>query len=117
MDLDEEPQVTVWTGWPARPVLTLYGKDGACLHRSRAASFDLADTIGPLYLRGMRSVLLGLRSNSAVSLRWTEDRLLLQESNIRYDLSNNGFRTRIARIKGQGLSCSEEALWKLTIRS
>lgn len=114
MSLDEA-KMNIWTGWPPRPVLTLYGAGGVCLHRSRSARLDLADTIGPFFCQGVRSILLGLRSDSTVERRWTEERLDAQENNIRYDLSHDGFRVKLTRLKGHGLSCSEEAIWRLKI--
>lgn len=114
MSLDEA-EMNIWTGWPPRPVLTLYGADGVCLFRSCSARLDLADTIGPFFCNGLRSVLFGIRSDSTVKRFWTEERLDAQEHNIRYDLSHDGFCVKLIRLKGAELSCSEEAMWRLKI--
>lgn len=112
MSLDD---TYIWTGWPPRPVLTLYGDDGVCLHRNRSARLDLADTIGPFFYQGARRIVFGIRSDSSVERRWTEERLAAQENNIRYDLSHDGLYVKLTRLKGIGLPCSEEAIWRLKI--
>lgn len=105
----------VFTGWPPRPVFSLYDWDGTLLHRVRAANFDLADAVRFNHLDLGSFVRLGLSSESSIRRRWTADELLRQEENIRYDLTEDGYSVAINRIKGKGLLQREELLWELHI--
>lgn len=87
------------------------------MFRSRSAAFDLTDTLDRVLGTPLGYSVFGISSNSAVDRRWTEAELRQQESNIRYDLSFDGFEVEIQRVKGAGLRCSEEALWSLIVTS
>ena len=109
------PDGFAWTGWPPRPVLSIYGKDGRCLHRSRSSRFDLTDALDMCTGNAMGEAVFGMRSASAVRRKWTDDEVHRQAENIRYDLSADGFEVTLECIKGVGLGCNEELLWRLRI--
>lgn len=113
--LPEYSDFNIWTGWPARPILTLYGDGGRILVRSCSKRFDLADAIGHHYAEDPLVLLFGIRSNSSSTHRWAAEALAVQENNIRYDLSEDGYDVEFVRLKGLGLACAEEALWQLVI--
>lgn len=109
--------ICLFSGWPKRPVFSIYGGEGTLLFRSRCAAFDLTDTLDRVLGTPLGYSVFGISSNSAVDRRWTEAELRQQEGNIRYDLSFDGFDVEIQRVKGAGLRCSEEALWALIVTS
>lgn len=115
-DASDEPEGFCWTGWPVRPVISLYWPDGQLARRSRAASFDLTDNWA--YSTAYHPfVRLGISSRAATRLRWTEKELKRQEENICYDLSMDGLEVQLNRLKGIRLLQAEEALWELHISS
>jgi hypothetical protein len=89
--------------------------DGELIFRTRSKNFDLADTTGNWFDGGTLLLCFGIRCRDQTSDIWSEDRLRAQESNIRYDLSSDGFEVWIERLKGIELNCNEEALWQLHI--
>lgn len=115
MDADlETKEGSCRTGWPPRPVLSIYWWHGHLAHRDRRASFDLTDNWAWAtdYEQWVR---FGIASHSARGGKWTHEELLRQEENIHYDLSEDGYRVEINRVKGLGLPRAEEALWELCI--
>lgn len=108
---------TVWTGWPKRSDKSIYDHDSECIVRSRSKDFDLADAACSLFDGGTLVVLFGIKFRETSGEVWTEKKLRVQESNIRYDLSHDGFQVCFERLKGVGLKCHEEALWKLHIEA
>lgn len=105
-----------WTGWPPRPILSIYWMDSELACRSRKPQFDLTDNWAH-ETQYSTFVRFGIVSQSLRKGRWTEEDLQRQEENIRYDLSEDGFIVQINRLKGLGLMRSEEALWELCIAS
>ena len=103
-----------WTGWPTRPVFSIYWWHGELAHRGRKAKFDLTDNWA--WATGYtQCVRFGIASLSTRGGQWTHEELLRQEENIHYDLSEDGYKVEINRVKGLGLPRTEEALWELHI--
>lgn len=111
----QECTATVWTKWPKRSDKSLYDMDGELILRTKSKKFDLADSVGNRFDGGTLLLRFGIRCRTQTSETWSEDNLRAQESNIRYDLSHDGFNVSIERLKGLKLSCNEEALWQLHI--
>jgi hypothetical protein len=104
-----------FSGWPPRPIFSLYDWDGTLLHRARSANFDLFEAMRLNQVDFGGFVRFGMSSESSVRRRWTLDEMLRQEENIRYDLSEDGISVNMNRVKGVGLSQKEELLWEFYI--
>lgn len=111
----EHDEGHVWTGWPTRPALSLYADGGQVLVRSRSIRFDLADAVGHFFGVGLFAFHFGIHSDSTVLRKWTKQKIAAQESNIRYDLTHDGFDVMLACLKAPGLACREDAIWRLEI--
>jgi hypothetical protein len=85
--------------------------------KSRSRLFDLADNLMMAWDHQQRTVTLGMVTSSKRWVRWDEDRLSRIEGLIADDLTHDGYRVSISRLSGRGLPCTEEARWKLVIRS
>jgi hypothetical protein len=107
--------------WPPRCKLNIYTKDRnrylSLIFSSRDRLFDLADTLMPFWPYKSRTVYFGLSANSAQWTIWAEYHLREIEERIKYDFRVDNYCVSIKRITSSSeLPCSEEFLWKLTIR-
>ena len=108
-----------WTGWPPRSKLSFYARGRKLFNRHdpwNPKEIDLSDTFISFWPHSQRTVEMRLSSLSRKWDTWDQKALALMEENIRYDLSDDGFRVTIKRLSGEGEPCSTEMCWKLVIR-
>jgi len=103
--------------WPSRSRIFIRELNGILISESCDRELDLADTIMLTFHEDSRKVLFAIKTSSPKWVRWDSENLSRIEERIKYDLRFDGFSVRIYRASKPLTHCSEEFVWKLSIKA
>jgi hypothetical protein len=110
--------------WPELGQLRFYREAPDLIFSSSHRLLDVADNLGWRVTGNPLTVYMGVSSISQKWPAWNEERLRKIEDLVKEDLTHNGYKVKVERhtpavnprTKKKDRACSDEFVWKLTIK-